>query len=70
MKTMFDASGLRGFIRRGEVHDWKNHLTDEMNRRIEKETYSRLKTVCPDLLEQWETLGILPGETGHSTTGE
>ncbi|XP_003747714.1 estrogen sulfotransferase, testis isoform [Galendromus occidentalis] len=61
MKSLFTAGGDGDFVRKGIVHDWKNHLTDEMSQRIERETYARLKDVCPDLLKQWEDLGVLSG---------
>lgn len=61
MKESFAANGRGDFIRKGVVHDWKNHLTETMNRRIEEETYTRLRAVCPKLLKQWEDLGVLSG---------
>ena len=61
MKTFFSTTASF-LVRKGAVHDWKHYLNEEMNRRIEKETYSRLRNVCPSLLKQWEDMGVLPGE--------
>ena len=68
MKASFAAAGSKDFIRKGKVHDWKNHLTDSMSQRIEEETYRRLTAVCPKLLKQWEDLGILSGNTVQPPT--
>ena len=69
LKESYAASGRGNFMRKGIINDWKNHLTDSMNQRIEEETYRRLRAVCPKLLTKWEGLGILSGDTVQPKAG-
>jgi len=49
---------FEGHVRKGNVNDWRVHLTPEMNARMEKRIRDELEPQFPDLIEKWRLCGV------------
>jgi len=49
---------FKDFVRKGQVNDWRNHFTPEMNSKIEEKIRTMIEPEFPEIVEKWRQCGV------------